>query len=183
MSWLSRLHMWPTSAGPGSSTASRVHQRSQPSPPGSMSKRTWASGRFRQIEDQITRAGSSGSTMLGTVSSSRSVWSDPERVFTTAHGTPLEPRNINHEWAKVCATAGIAPIRPHDLRHSMATFALRQGVDMKTIQSMLRHSRLATTADLYTHVLREVQRSGSDRIGDLLTEHGLGSVAATPPRA
>lgn len=111
------------------------------------------------------------------------VWSEPDRVFTTGHGTPLEPRNINHEWAKVCASAGIAPIRPHDLRHSMATFALRQGVDMKTIQSMLRHSRLATTADLYTHVLREVQRSGSDRIGDLLTEHGVGRVAATPPRA
>ncbi len=111
------------------------------------------------------------------------VWSDPERVITTGHGTALEPRNINHEWAKVCAAAGIAPIRPHDLRHSMATFALRQGVDMKTIQSMLRHSRLATTADLYTHVLREVQRSGSDRIGDLLTEHGVGRGAATPPRA
>ncbi len=110
-------------------------------------------------------------------------WSDPERVFTTAHGTPLEPRNINHEWAKICASARIAPIRPHDLRHSMATFALRQGVAMKTIQTMLRHSRLATTADLYTHVLREVQRSGSDRIGDLLTEHGVGRVAATQPRA
>ena len=63
----------------------------------------------------------------------------------------------------------------------MATFALRQGVDLKTIQTMLRHSRLATTADLYTHVLHEVQRSGSDRMGDLLTEPGLGSVAASKP--
>jgi len=107
------------------------------------------------------------------------VWREPDRVFTTQHGTPLEPRNINHEWAKVCASAGITPIRPHDLRHSMATFALRQGVEMKTIQTMLRHSRLATTADLYTHVLREVQRSGADRIGDLLTEHGVGRPAAT----
>ena len=66
----------------------------------------------------------------------------------------------------------------------MATFALRQGVEMKTIQTMFRHSRLATTADLYTHVLREVQRSGSDCIGDLLTEHGVGANAATTrPRA
>ena len=108
-------------------------------------------------------------------------WAEPDRVFATAHGTPLEPRNVNHEWAKVCASAGVTPLRPHDLRHSMATFALRQGVDLKTIQTMLRHSRLATTADLYTHVLHEVQRSGSDRMGDLLTEHGLGSVAANAP--
>lgn len=107
------------------------------------------------------------------------IWSDPDRVFTTGHGTPLEPRNVNREWASVCASAGVAPIRPHDLRHSMATFALHQGVELKTIQTMLRHSRFATTADLYTHVLREVQRSGSDRIGDLLTEHGFGGNAAT----
>lgn len=105
-------------------------------------------------------------------------WAEPDRVFTTTRGTPLDPRNVNLEWAKVCASAGIDPVRPHDLRHSMATFALRQGVDLKTIQTMLRHSRLATTADLYTHVLREVQRSGSDRIGDLLVEHGM-----TPPAA
>jgi len=105
-------------------------------------------------------------------------WAEPDRVFTTTRGTPLDPHNVNLEWAKVCASAGIDPVRPHDLRHSMATFALRQGVDLKTIQTMLRHSRLATTADLYTHVLREVQRSGSDRIGDLLVEHGM-----TPPAA
>jgi integrase len=108
-------------------------------------------------------------------------WSDPDRVFTTSHGTPLDPRNVNYEWTKVCAAAGIDPIRPHDLRHSMATLALRQGVDIKTIQSMLRHSRLATTADLYTHVLAEVQRCGADRIGDLLSQHGVGSSAATDP--
>lgn len=105
------------------------------------------------------------------------VWLDPGRVFTTATGGPIDPRNVNTEWTKVCAAAGIAPIRPHDLRHSMATFALRQGVDLKTIQTMLRHTRLATTADLYTHVLHDVQRSGSDRIGDLLTEHGVGQAA------
>ncbi|MCW2620797.1 MAG: integrase, partial [Frankiales bacterium] len=106
-------------------------------------------------------------------------WAEPERVFTTARGTALEPRNVNTEWAKVCAAAGIEPIRLHDLRHSMATFALRQGVELKTIQTMLRHSRLSTTADLYTHVLQEVQRSGADRMGDLLHEFGVGRSAAS----
>ena len=97
--------------------------------------------------------------------------------------TKLPYVSIFCSWNTARKQAGLPEVRMHDLRHSMATFALRQGVDMKTIQSMLRHSRLATTADLYTHVLREVQRSGSDRIGDLLTEHGVGRGAATPPRA
>lgn len=108
-------------------------------------------------------------------------WRDPHRVFTTATGGPIDPRNVNTKWAKVCASAGITPIRPHDLRFSMATFALRQGVDLQTIRTMLRHSRLAITADLYTHVLLEVQRSGSDRIGDLLTEHRAGRSASDGP--
>ena len=57
MSWLRRLHMWPTRAGPGSSTSSKVHRSSQPCVVGSMSYRTRASGRFRQMEDQVTSRG------------------------------------------------------------------------------------------------------------------------------
>jgi hypothetical protein len=33
---------------------------------------------------------------------------------------------------------------------------------------MLRHSRLSTTADIYTHVLAEVKRSGADRMDAVL---------------
>jgi integrase len=45
---------------------------------------------------------------------------------------------------------------------------LDAGVDMKVIQTTLRHSRLATTADVYAHVLEEVQRTEADRMGDVL---------------
>lgn len=147
--------------------------------------RQWLRRRGGQLVDGPVKTQSSGATMsiprplVVVLAEHRAqqlkarlaspIWREPDWVFTTQHGTPLEPRCISHEWAKVCASTGITPIRPHDLRHSRASFALRQGVEMKTIQTMLRHSRLATTANLYTHVLREVQRSGADRIGDLLT--------------
>ena len=56
----------------------------------------------------------------------------------------------------------------HDLRHGTASFMLAAGVDMKVIQATLRHSRMQTTADLYTHVLADVQRRGAERMDGML---------------
>lgn len=102
------------------------------------------------------------------------VWADPDLVFTTSIGTLIEPRNVNRAWAKVCERAGVELIRVQDLRHTMATLMLRQGVDVKVVQRMLRHTRRATTADIYMTVLEEVQRDGADRMGALLGELGVG---------
>ena len=96
------------------------------------------------------------------------MWVDDGLVFTTGIGTPLEPRNVNRAWEKVCAAAGVRPVRVHDLRHAAATYLFAAGVEMKTIQQTLRHSRLSTTADVYTHVLAEVQRAAADRMDDVL---------------
>lgn len=102
------------------------------------------------------------------------VWVDPDLLFTTSVGTAIEPRNVNRAWEKVCERAEVPPIRVHDLRHTMATLMLRQGVDVTVVQRMMRHTRRATTADIYTTVLEEVQRAGADRMGDLFTELGVG---------
>lgn len=100
------------------------------------------------------------------------VWVDPDLVFTTNVGTALEPRNINRSWAALCDRAGVRRVRLHDLRHSAATFMLTAGVELKTIQATLRHSRLSTTADVYAHVIDEVQRGAADRMDGVLRHLG-----------
>ena len=45
---------------------------------------------------------------------------------------------------------------------------LAQGVDLKTIQTILGHSRIGTTADIYSHVMPELKRDAADRIGAIL---------------
>ncbi|MEA2358221.1 MAG: Phage integrase family [Solirubrobacteraceae bacterium] len=37
----------------------------------------------------------------------------------------------------------------YDSRHSFVTALAREGVDVRTIQTLMRHKRLATTEDLH----------------------------------
>jgi hypothetical protein len=41
--------------------------------------------------------------------------------------------------------AGLKPIKMYNLRHSFGTTLARNGVDIRTIQALMRHDRLSTT--------------------------------------
>lgn len=97
-------------------------------------------------------------------------WADPDLVFTTSAGTPFDPQNIYKAWHSLCDLAGVRRCRPHDLRHTAASFLLLQGADMRTVMDQLGHTRMATTSDLYTHVLDEVKRDAANRMDGLLRE-------------
>jgi integrase len=103
------------------------------------------------------------------------VWVDDALVFTTGIGTALEPRNVLRSFHALCDHAEVRRVRIHDLRHAAASFMLLQGVDMRVVMGTLGHSRLATTSDLYTHLLEPVQRAAADRMDDLLRQVNPGS--------
>ena len=68
--------------------------------------------------------------------------------------------SVQRGCQKICREQGLPRITPHTLRHCYATHLLELGTDLRTIQALLGHYRLGTTA-LYTHVtlagLRQVQ--------------------------
>lgn len=96
------------------------------------------------------------------------VWVDPDLVFTTHVGTWLDPRNVYGYWHALCDRAGVRRCRPHDLRHTAASVLLLQGTDMRTVMEILGHTRMATTSDLYTHVLAEVKADAAQRMDTFL---------------
>ncbi|MCK9899095.1 hypothetical protein CC117_02660 [Parafrankia colletiae] len=96
-------------------------------------------------------------------------WADPGLVFTTATGNRIDPRNVNRWWDKVCERAEIPRTRVHDLRHTAASLLFSAGVDLNEIRALLRHTRLATTADIYVDILDEVRRSTARSMDDILT--------------
>ena len=64
--------------------------------------------------------------------------------------------------------AGLPDIRFHDLRHTFATLALQNGVDVKTVSSMLGHYDAGFTLRTYTHATRQKQDEAAQTMGSLM---------------
>lgn len=89
-------------------------------------------------------------------------------IFHSRHGTPLRGKNLWQSFKSRVAAAGLPPIRFHDLRHVCATLLLGERVDIKVVSQILGHSSVATTADLYAHVLPSLQDDAARRIDGVL---------------
>lgn len=75
-----------------------------------------------------------------------------EALFLNLQGSRLSARGVNYLLDKrVQEQALVKKISAHALRHSFATSLLKNGADIRTVQTLLGHSQLSTT-QIYTHL-------------------------------
>ena len=92
-----------------------------------------------------------------------------EWVFPSPTGGPMSPDSVLHMLQRVLKRAGLPRIRFHDLRRTFATMALQNGVDVKTVSSMLGHYSAGFTLDTYAHVTTDAQMKAAQTMGNILS--------------
>jgi integrase/recombinase XerD len=88
-------------------------------------------------------------------------WKQPKEWLFPGQkpGQPISCESIFRACQKAARKAGIAKaVHPHSLRHAFATHLLDAGVNLRTIQILLGHAKLETTAR-YLHVTDTAVRS------------------------
>ena len=86
-----------------------------------------------------------------------------------AHRRPYVTGQRPAHAPAVLKRAGLPRIRFHDLRHTFATMALQNGVDVKTVSSMLGHYSAGFTLDTYAHVTTDAQLKAAQTMGNILS--------------
>jgi len=91
-------------------------------------------------------------------------------IFCDELGEPLEPANFVKRYKKLLKNAGLPNTSFHALRHSVATALLVDGIHIKSVSSLMGHSTIAITADIYSHVLEETKKVTANSLSKLIPE-------------
>lgn len=74
-------------------------------------------------------------------------------LFVTLRGGQVSRHYVWQMTSRYARKAGVdRPVWPHMLRHSYATELLREGFDLREVQTLMRHADIRTTV-LYTHLV------------------------------
>ncbi|WP_278246129.1 site-specific integrase [Clostridium tyrobutyricum] len=95
-------------------------------------------------------------------------YKDNNFVFPTALGKPIDAKNLFRSYKNLLIKAGIEHKKFHCLRHTYATKLFEAGTPPKTVQALLGHSNIKTTADIYTHVMPKQKINAVEKLNNII---------------
>lgn len=106
-----------------------------------------------------------------------SQWIGDDHIFIQWNGalmcldTPYQAfhRIINNYNAQQTDESKKLPLIPlHGLRHTAATLLIGHQINIRTVSDRLGHANVSTTLNIYSHAIKELDRSASDELENLL---------------
>lgn len=90
-------------------------------------------------------------------------------LFCTKNGSPLSRDRVQKELDRITERINKSGtpfdrITPHILRHTFATRAIEAGMQPNVLKTVLGHSSLSMTMDLYSHVMPETRAAEMEKI-------------------
>lgn len=84
-------------------------------------------------------------------------------------GDPILPDYFSQGYRRFTERKGFPDLRFHDLRHTFASLALSAGVPMAVVSSLLGHSSISVTVDIYGHIIDNAKSSAMHVVFDAIS--------------
>ena len=85
-------------------------------------------------------------------------------------GRPVEPHNFVRSFRRICDDNKIRLIKVHHVRHTVGSLLKDLGVPARDAQTILGHTRISTTLEIYTDTDEQARRDALTRLRSLLGE-------------
>lgn len=97
----------------------------------------------------------------------RKAYVNEDFVFENGIGQPLEPRRLPRHFANILEKLEIPYVKFHGIRHTYATRLFENNVPPKVVQTLMGHTDIATTLNIYTHVMPEEKSDAAESLNAL----------------
>lgn len=101
-----------------------------------------------------------------------SLWHNENYLFvqekSASAGKPMNPDTINSYLNSFSKRYDLPHINPHAFRHTQASILFFNGVDSVSISKRLGHSKVSTTSDIYSHIIKEADKQSAECVADVL---------------
>ena len=94
-------------------------------------------------------------------------YNNHDYVFPNFDGNLIDEKTPGRRLNTILKHIDIPPIRFHALRHTYATRLFEARVPPKTVQHLMGHSDIATTMNIYTHVMENEKLEAVDKINNM----------------
>lgn len=89
---------------------------------------------------------------------------NPDCFVVSNDLSPTEPKTYRVYYKKLIKSLGLPELKFHGLRHSFATRCIESKADYKTVSTILGHSNITTTLNLYVHPDNAQKRNAVEKM-------------------